>query len=148
MPSLRLPLAVLHLFALAIGIAAVYGRARALHRLRDRAGIDAVLHADNWYGIAALLWVATGLWRAFGGVEKGTDHYLANHWFMGKLGLFALVLLLELWPMAMLIGWRLLLRKGTVPALHQAPALARLTYLQLPLLLLMVALAAALARGY
>lgn len=100
--DLRLLLAFLHLMALAIGLAAVYARGRALRGLRSDAMLPGVFHADNWYGVAAVLWVGTGLWRAFGGVEKGTEHYLENHWFMGKLALFGVVFILELWPMVML----------------------------------------------
>lgn len=147
MLTLRFLLAVAHLLALAIGIAAVYARGRSLHRLRGPEGLAAVFHADNWYGIAAVLWLATGLWRAFGGLEKGTAHYLGSHWFMGKLGLFGLVLLLELLPMITLIRWRMARKRGQPIALERAPLLARLTFLQVPLLLLMVVMAAALARG-
>jgi len=38
-----------------------------------------VFHADNWYGVAAILWVVTGLLRAYGGLEKGSAYYLENH---------------------------------------------------------------------
>lgn len=147
MLSLRYLLAVSHLFALAIGIAAVYARGRALRRVRSTTDLPAVFHTDNWYGLAALLWIATGLWRAFGGMEKGTDYYLGSHWFIGKLTLFGLVLLLELKPMITLIRWRMALRKGAAVDLRVAPMLARLTFLQVPLLLLMVLMAAAMARG-
>lgn len=147
MLTLRFLLAVLHLLALAIGIAAVYGRARALSRVRSATDLPAVFLADNWYGIAALLWLGTGLWRAFGGLEKGTDYYLGSHWFVGKLGLFGIVLFLELLPMTTLIRWRMALKKSQPIALERSVLLARLTWLQVPLLLLMVVMAAAMARG-
>lgn len=147
MLTIRFLLAVVHLFALAIGIAAVYARGRALRRTRSADNLPAVFLADNWYGIAALLWIATGLWRAFGGVEKGTDYYLGSHWFVGKLTLFGIVLLLELKPMTTLIRWRMALRKSTAVDTSGTPLLARLTFMQLPLLLLMVVMAAAMARG-
>lgn len=147
MLTLRFLLAVLHLFALAIGIAAVYARGRALQRTRADSDLAPVFHADNWYGVAALLWIGTGLWRAFGGLEKGTDHYLGNHWFMAKLGLFGVVLLLELMPMITLIRWRRAKRRGMVIDARHSRRLSWLTYLQIPLLLLMVVMAAAMARG-
>lgn len=147
MLTLRFLLAVLHLFALAIGIAAVYARGRALRRTRSSDDLPAVFHADSWYGIAALIWIGTGLWRAFGGVEKGTEYYLGSHWFIGKLTLFGIVLLLELKPMITLIRWRMALRKGASIDTSRTPLLARLTFLQVPLLLLMVMMAAAMARG-
>ncbi|MCB0791730.1 MAG: DUF2214 family protein [Flavobacteriales bacterium] len=145
---LRLTLAIAHLLALAIGLGAVWGRWRALRKLRDITGLDAVFHADNWYGVAALLWIVTGLWRAFGGVEKGTDHYLSSHTFLTKMGLFVVVLLLELRPMVTFIRWRSQMKRGRTPDLTTAPLLARLTIYELPLLVLMVAMAATMARGW
>lgn len=144
---LRYVLALLHLLALVIGPAAVYARWRALRRLQGPKGLPAVFHADNWYGVAAILWVGTGLWRAFGGLEKGSEHYLESSWFLGKLGLFAAVGLLEVLPMVLLVRWRLARKHGRAPDLRHAPLLATLTLLELPLLLLIVAAAAALARG-
>ena len=146
--TLRYLLATFHLLILAIGIAAVYARWRALRGVRSAEGTASVFHADNWYGVAAIGWVVTGLWRAFGGLEKGTDHYLENHWFIGKMGLFALVFLLELYPMITLIRWRRSIKRGGSLDLTSAPLLARLTALQLPLLVLMVFVATALARGW
>lgn len=145
--TLRYLVATVHLLLLAIGFAAVVMRWRALRELRGVEGLRVVFQADNWYGIAALGWVGTGLWRAFGGLEKGTEHYLESHWFIGKMGLFGIVFLLELLPMITLVQWRLARRKGAVPDLSRAPLLARLTAFQLPLLLVMVAMATALARG-
>lgn len=147
MLTLRFLLACMHLIALAIGIAAVYARGRALRRTTSAADLLDVFHADNWYGIAALIWIGSGLWRAFGGVEKGTEYYLSSHWFMGKMGLFALVLALELIPMITLIRWRMAFKKNGAIALEKARPLARLSFAQLPLLVLMVLMAAAMARG-
>ena len=77
--TIRYIFAVLHLIALSIGIAAVYGRWRALRKVKSTADLGAVFHADNWYGVAAILWVVTGLLRAYGGLEKGSAYYLENH---------------------------------------------------------------------
>ncbi|HOZ41816.1 MAG TPA: DUF2214 family protein [Flavobacteriales bacterium] len=140
-------LATLHLLILAIGIAAVFARWRALRDLKSAADLRAVFLADNWYGVAAVGWVVTGLWRAFGGLEKGSEFYLESHWFIGKMGLFALVFLLELLPMITLVRWRIDRRKGRSSALDRAPLLARLTLAQIPLLVLMVGMATAMARG-
>ena len=43
------------------------------------------------WGIAAALWLVTGLLRAFAGLEKGTGFYLASPLFWTKMGLFLLV---------------------------------------------------------
>lgn len=147
MLTARFLLAVLHLLALAIGIAAVYARGRALRRITTAADLPDAFHADNWYGVAALIWIGTGLWRAFGSVEKGSAYYLESHWFIGKMGLFALVLVLELIPMITLIRWRRAYERNTAMALERAPMLGNLSYAQLPVLLLMVLMASAMARG-
>ncbi len=145
--TLRYLLATFHLLFLAIGIAAVYARWRALRGVCSAEGTASVFHADNWYGVAAIGWVVTGLWRAFGGLEKGSEFYLESHWFIGKMGLFALVFLLELLPMITLVRWRIDRRKGRSSTLDRAPLLARLTLAQIPLLVLMVGMATAMARG-
>lgn len=139
--------AVFHLLGLAIGLAAVYARWRALRVATDQSHTAAVLHADNWYGLAALIWVGTGLMRAFGGLEKGTEHYLGNHWFLGKMAVFLFVLCLEIKPMATFVGWRTARRKNEPVDLGPSRILATLTILQLPLLVIMVFMAAAMARG-
>lgn len=145
--TLRFWLAVLHLIALAIGIAAVYGRWRALKRTKSTADLPDVFAADNWYGFAVIIWLVTGLVRAFGGYEKGTAYYLDSHWFLGKMTLFTIVFLLELYPMIMLIRCRRARKQGGLIDLGKTTLLARLTVAELPLLILMVVMAAALAGG-
>ncbi len=68
----------LHLLALAIGLPAVFLRGRALKGGLDAEGVRRVLAADTVWGVAAALWVVTGLLRAFGGLEKGTEFYLRS----------------------------------------------------------------------
>jgi putative membrane protein len=147
MMTLRFWAAVFHLLALAIGIAAVHGRWRALRKLKSTADLPDVFRTDNWYGIAVLIWLVTGLLRAFAGLEKGTHYYLASHWFLGKMTLFVVVFLLELYPMITLIRWRIARKKGGLIDLGKAPLLTRFTLAELPLLLLMVLMAVAMARG-
>ena len=69
-------------------------------------------------GVAAALWLVTGLLRAFGGLEKGSAFYLASRLFWLKMALFALVVALEVWPMLTLIRWRVALRNGGTPTPH------------------------------
>ena len=71
----------LHLLALAIGLPAVFLRGRALKGQLDADGLRRLLAADNAWGVAAVLWIVTGLLRAFGGLEKGTDFYLRSPLF-------------------------------------------------------------------
>jgi len=99
-------------------------------------------------GPAAGLWIVTGLWRAFGGLEKGTQYYVNNRVFYVKMGLLVLILLLEIWPMTSLIRWRIAVRRGQSIDLTSAPAFARISQLQAALVVLMVFAATALARGF
>jgi putative membrane protein len=100
------------------------------------------------WGIAALLWVGTGLWRWLGGIEKASSYYTGNHVFLAKMGLFVLVVVLELKPMTTLAKWRREVARGGTPDLRDAPALGTLSYLQAVILLAMVVAATAMARGY
>lgn len=162
---LRLVLAVLHLLALGIGLGAIYARARHLmtlstpepapERTQEPAqehGLARVFQADNWWAVAAVLWMSTGLWRAFGGTEKASAYYWAQPVFWSKMGLLGLILLLELWPMITLIRWRVAQARGRRPVLsHLAGAartMARISMLQLALTVAMVVAASMLARGY
>ena len=104
---LRWVLASLHLLALGIGLGAVWARARALRSpLEQRENLRRVFLADSLWGAAGFLWISTGLWRFLGGLEKGTDYYLQNHVFLTKMGLFVLLLALEVSPIVTLIRWR------------------------------------------
>jgi len=98
--------AAVHYLALALGLPSVFLRGRALKGPLDRAGLQRLFAADTVWGIAAALWLVTGLLRAFGGLEKGSAFYFASRLFWLKLGLFALVVALEVWPMVTLIRWR------------------------------------------
>jgi putative membrane protein len=140
-------LASLHLLALGLGLGAVWVRSRSLLAVPDEPATRRALAADNVWGIAALLWIVTGVMRAFGGYEKGTEYYLQSHAFMAKMTLFLAVLVLELWPMVVLIGWRLAFRRGVELRTRHARALARISAVQAVLIVGMVFLATAMARG-
>jgi putative membrane protein len=146
---LRLALAALHLLALGIGLGAVWGRARALGGPRDSRALRRALAADGWWGFAALLWIGTGLWRLLAGTEKATGYYLQNHLFMAKMGLLALILLLEAWPMLTLIRWRVdPSRSETGAGAAAARRISAISYVETVLVLGMIVAAVAMARGY
>ena len=145
---LRWLLAALHLLALGIGLGAVWSRARSLRQPLDSPGLRRVLAADAWWGIAALLWISTGLWRWLGGLEKGTAYYLQNHVFWTKMLLLAVILALEVGPIITFSRWRRDLAAGRTPDVGRAAGLARISVAQAGLVILMVLAATALARGY
>jgi putative membrane protein len=149
---LRLVLAWLHLVALGLGLGAVLARGTALRESPSRMSLRRVFRADTTWGIAAVLWIATGLWRLLAATEKATTYYLHNHVFFAKMGLLALVLVLEAWPMATLIRWRRALAGGGTPesvaVRGTARRIATISHVEATLVVLMVLAAVAMARGY
>ncbi len=87
----RASLSALHVLALAVGFGAVFARGRRLRDLRrspeDAGALGRLFQADSLWGVAALLWIATGLLRAFGRLEKTRDFYLRNGFFWVKMAL-------------------------------------------------------------
>ena len=109
--------------------------------------ICSALYADTLWGIAALLWVTTGLARAFAGLEKGSGYYLSNDIFLLKMALLGLVLLLEIWPMVTLIRLRIQLARGVTIDTQPASRFALISVAQTILVIAMVFAATAMARG-
>jgi putative membrane protein len=145
--TLRWLLAALHLIALGIGVGAVFARGQAFQHLSFEKGYKRIFLADNLWGLSALLWVTTGLLRAFGGVEKGSAYYLNNTFFWIKMGLFLTIFLLEIRPMISLIRWRILVLKDKPIDTSSAKSFARISYVQAGLVLLIILAATAMARG-
>ena len=145
---MRLTLAALHLIALGLGLGAIWSRAGALRGTLDREGLRRVFGADAWWGLAAALWLSTGLARWIMGTEKATSYYMANPMFHAKMGLFLVILLLEIWPMTVLIRWRRqVARDGTVDT-SPAPRLATVSKVEAALVVVIVFVAVGMARGY
>ena len=137
----------LHVLALAIGLPSVYLRGRALKGPLDAAGLKRLFTADGVWGIAALVWIATGLLRVFGGLEKGTQFYLTSPLFWVKMTLFVLILLLEIWPMVTFIRWRMAVGRGVQPDTARARELYLVNHIEMVLVVLMVFVASFMARG-
>lgn len=138
----------LHVLALALGLPSVFLRGRALRGRLDAAGLQRLFAADNTWGIAVLLWLATGLLRAFGGLEKGTQFYFSSTLFWTKVGLFVTILALEIWPMWTFIRWRIQRRRGEMPDTSRAGALYVLNHIEMGLVVLIVFVASFMARGF
>jgi putative membrane protein len=138
----------LHLLALAIGLPSVYLRGRALKGRLDREGFQRLFAADGVWGMAAGLWLVTGLLRAFGGLEKGSAFYLNSRLFWLKMGLFLLVVALEIWPMITLLRWRATLGRGGTPDTSAARALYGITHAEMAIVVVIVFVAAFMARGF
>jgi putative membrane protein len=145
---IRILFATLHLLGLGIGLGAIYARARGLRGPYDTDSLRRIFLADSFWGLAAGLWIITGLIRAFSGLEKGSTYYLGNTYFLIKMALLGLIILLEIWPMITLIRWRRQAGRGEMPDTISAPMMSSISWIQAGLVILMVFAATAMARGY
>jgi len=139
-------LSAVHMLTLALGLAAIFARGRALSRPLDDANWGRLLAADNAWGIAAVLWIASGLARVFYG-GKSPSFYWGNGWFWVKLGLFAIVFLLELTPMVTFIRVRRARSQRTATPRFSVGAYRRINDVELALVIAIVFVAAFMARG-
>ena len=146
--NVRWIVAAVHLLGMALALGAAASRARAFDGHLDTAGVQRVLRADNYWGLSALILLGTGLWRAFGGLEKGTPFYLDSNLFWIKMGLFVTVLILEVGPMIALIKWRAALRQSAFVDTSRAAVFARISATQAVIVGLMVVAAAGMARAF
>jgi len=143
-------LSALHVLALGIGLGSVFMRGRFLRALRagpDPRLLGGLFAADSLWGIAAALWLVTGLARAFGRVEKAPEFYLRNGFFWIKMSLFVTVLALEIWPMLTFIRWRSARRAGRLPQMDRLSGVVRVNDLETALVVVIPFVAAAMARG-
>ena len=149
---LRLTLAALHLIALGLGLGAVIARGSALREDLSANGLRRAFRADTVWGIAAAIWIVTGLWRTIAGTEKSPTYYVSNDFFWAKMAMLLLILALEIWPMLTLISWRKALARGAEPLQFGGSGAARrialISNVEATLILLMVFAAVAMARGY
>jgi putative membrane protein len=139
-------LSAVHVLTLALGLGAVFIRGRALARPLDDAGWQRLLAADNVWGVAAGLWIASGLGRVFFGGKEPT-FYWHNGFFWVKLGLFGLVFALELTPMMTFIRVRAARRRSTALPRFSVEAYRRINSAELVLVVAIVFAAAFMARG-
>jgi putative membrane protein len=148
---LRAALSALHVLAVALALGSIFARGLRLRELRrdpsDSRARERLLRADNVWGISALLFLATGLARAFGRLEKTPDFYLRNGFFWVKMSLFALVLLLEILPMVTFLRWRLAGARGKTSPPAKFSALIALNDAETALVFGIPFVAALMARG-
>ena len=139
-------LSAVHLLTLGLGLGAVFMRGRALARPLDDAGWQRLLAADNLWGIAAGLWIASGLGRVFFG-GKESAFYWRNGFFWVKLALFGLVFALELMPMMTFIGVRSARKRNATLPRFPVETYRRINSAQLVLVVTIVFVATFMARG-
>ena len=132
----------LHVLGVAMALAGITWRARALWR----DDLSAALSADNLWGLSALVMLGSGLIRLFY-FDKPVEWYLMSPLFHAKMGVLVLVLLLELWPMASLVMLRVRRARGDSGGLSRRIGLAWVSTIEVVLVVLMPFLAAMMARG-
>lgn len=139
-------LAAIHMLTLALGAGAVFARGHALSRPLDDEGWKRLLAADNLWGIAALLWIVSGLGRVFFG-GKEPSFYWRNGFFWIKLALFGMVFALELAPMMTFIRVRKARSQGATVPRFPIELYRRINAAELALVVTIVFVAAFMARG-
>src|SRR5262245_54001262 len=139
-------LSAVHALTLALGLGAVVARGRALAGPLDEPGWRRLLAADNLWGLAALLWITSGLARVFFG-GKTPAFYWRNGAFWLKLGLFAVVFVLEMGPMTAFMGVRQARRTRSTMPLVAVERLRRINHAEIVLVVAIVFVAAFMARG-
>lgn len=139
-------LSAVHVLTLALGLSAVYLRGRALARPLDASGWRQLLAADNAWGAAAGLWIASGLARVFFG-GKETSFYWHNGFFWVKLALFGLVFMLELRLMMTFIRVRSARSRHTPLPDFPLDVYRRINTAETALVIAIVFVAAFMARG-
>lgn len=144
---LGLALAAVHLMSLALGVLSLTQRARALVAAERGEHLKPVFFWDAVYGLVAVVWLGSGLWRAFGGVEKGSDYYLSNHVFWTKMLLLLILIGFEGYLAVTFVRWRIQRKKNEPVSLAHKARLVRFHYVQFWLMLGMVAMATLMARG-
>jgi putative membrane protein len=149
---LRIMLAAIHLVALGLGLGAVLERGTAVRLPISADSLRRAFRADTRWGVAAVLWIGTGIWRLLAATEKSPGYYMTNRLFLAKMLLLVLILGLEVRPMITLIRWRAALAKGASPEAVADPGVARrialVSHAQAVLVVLMIFAAVAMARGY
>jgi putative membrane protein len=140
--------AYLHYLGFMGAFAALVVEGLTLHKDLNVEQAWRVVWADAIYGLSATVILITGILRViyFG---KGTAYYLHNPVFYTKIGVFAVVSLLSLYPTFCFISWIKQLQQGESPRLSvsQVNRLSWLIRSELLGLTLMPLLAAMLARG-
>jgi putative membrane protein len=110
--------------------------------------IKRIASIDRWYGIVALLVLIVGFSRATF-AAKGWAYYSVNSFFWAKIGVFALIALLSIWPTVKFLNWRRdFLTAGNPPDAVSVSVVRRILWTEMILFAFLPAFAAAMARGY
>lgn len=112
-------------------------------------GVRRAARVDIWYGILAAAILVVGFLRAVF-AAKGWAYYASNTIFWAKIATFLAVGLLSIIPTLSLISWRRMLKKDelALPAEGAIRSVQRFLWAEILLFGVILAFAAAMARGY
>ncbi len=116
----------------------------ALRRDIDKAALKRLAAVDLGYGVLAGLVLVVGFSRAIY-AAKGWAYYEHNLFFWAKLAAFALMGALSSYPTRCFMRWR---KQQATPNEREIATVRRMLWLQLGLFAVVLACAAAMARGY
>ena len=144
-----LHLAIAHhlLFLLIAGVLAF--EVAVVRSKMDHGDVLRVARVDLWYGVLAGAIILVGFSRAVF-AAKGWAYYSVNLFFWAKLGVFAVVGLLSIWPTMEFIRWRKTMSGNPAFTLepHRIRNVRRVLFAEAVLFAVIPAFAAAMARGY
>jgi putative membrane protein len=144
MLELDLVLAILHHFLVFALLGVLFSEFVVVRRGLAAAAAARVARIDAWYGVLAGLIVIVGFSRAIF-AAKGWAYYAHNAFFWAKIGTFIAIGLLSVPPTLAFPRWR---RAGTAPTDEAVAEVRRYLWMQVALFPLLLAFAAAMARGY
>ena len=144
MLDLDLVLAILHHFFIFALFGVLFSEFVVVRRGMDAAAATRVARIDVWYGVLAALILIVGFYRAIF-AAKGWAYYAHNAFFWAKIGTFAAIGLLSVPPTLAYLSWR---RADASPKVEAVAKLRRYLWMQVVLFPLLLAFAAAMARGY
>ena len=147
--TLEAILAYVHLLAILTMVVFISSEA-ALCRVQwlNAAVVERLARVDMVYGIAAGAVLLSGIARTWWGV-KGTVWYWANPLLHLKLGLFAIVGIVSVFPTMRYLRWRKTLRAtGAMPSESEIVKTRKLVMIQAHLIALIPLVAVFFARGF
>lgn len=140
--------AYLHFIGIMALMATLLAEHATLQPNMTRIQMQRLVSIDQFYGIAAVLVLVTGVLR-FAYFAKGMPFYLANPLFYIKVGIFVAVGLISIYPTRRFLSWQRMLRQDQLPEVddESVTRLRVVVRLELGLLLIMPLLAVLMARG-
>ncbi|WP_434026819.1 DUF2214 family protein [[Pseudomonas] boreopolis] len=147
MGSRDLLLACLHHLAFLLLVASLVAEWVLLRPVPRGEALARLGRIDALYGLSAVAVLAVGALRVAYGL-KGAGYYLHNPWFWTKLGLFAAIGLVSIYPTIALLRWRRVQRLSPdfAPDPQELLPVRRCVALELALLPLLFVAAALMAR--